>query len=195
MTKEEIVIHMKAYREANKEKRELMPDWQEASVKERRAIMKLYKDACKEHDRLTNKKDGPNNKVSKNKAVKNKAVKNKAYMKVWNKANKEKREAYRKAYIRTVKGLIVSIYGRQKKSSKKRGHQLPTYSKEELHVWITSQSNFKELYDNWIASDCDMWLIPSVDRLDDAKGYSFNNIQLITWRENHEKGLKVYGFK
>lgn len=27
---------------------------------------------------------------------------------------------------------------------------------------------------------------PSVDRLDDFKGYSFNNMRLITWRENRQ---------
>jgi hypothetical protein len=29
-----------------------------------------------------------------------------------------------------------------------------------------------------------------VDRLDDSKGYSFDNIQLVTWRENHMNYIK-----
>lgn len=110
------------------------------------------------------------------------AAKNKA----WRQANKESQAAKQKAYTRTIDGLISQIYGKQKSSSKKRGHQPPTYSVELLHRWITAHTIFQELYDNWIASDCDKWLRPSVDRPDNSKGYSFDNIKLMTWRENQD---------
>ena len=110
-----------------------------------------------------------------------------AQMKVYYEANKEKRATYKKAYKKTIDGLISKIYGQQKQSSKKRGHQPPTYSKELLHRWITAHVIFQELYDNWIASNYEKDLVPSVDRLDDSKGYSFDNIQLMTWKENNAK--------
>ena len=33
-------------------------------------------------------------------------------------------------------------------------------------------------------------LVPSIDRLDDFKGYSFSNIRLTTWKENREHQYK-----
>ncbi len=48
---------------------------------------------------------------------------------------------------------------------------------------------FKKLYDNWVHSNWDIWLRPSVDRLDNAKGYSFDNIRLVTWLDNWDKDI------
>ena len=86
-----------------------------------------------------------------------------------------------------VKTLVRQTYRGQKRRSKLRGHSPPKYTFDELYKWIISQSNFKELYNNWIKSSYQKDLIPSVDRLDDDKGYSFDNIQLITWKENRQK--------
>ena len=90
-------------------------------------------------------------------------------------------------YQRSINGLISKIYATQIRGSKQRGHNPPTYTKQELIDWVLSQPNFKELYDNWVKSGYKKDLIPSVDRPDDYKGYSFNNIQLMTWKENNEK--------
>jgi hypothetical protein len=81
-------------------------------------------------------------------------------------------------YYRSVKGLIKSIFRTQKKASKIRGHKPPAYTFEELYNWILSQSHFKKLYDRWVESGYKKDLRPSIDRLDDSKGYSFDNIQL-----------------
>lgn len=88
--------------------------------------------------------------------------------------------------IRTKTGLVSQIYTSQKHSSKKRNHAPPTYTKEEFEEWLFSQPNFKTIYDNWVASGYEKDLKPSVDRPDDYKGYSFDNIQLMTWKENRE---------
>jgi hypothetical protein len=96
----------------------------------------------------------------------------------------------RKNYLRTKKGLVSQIYATQRKSSKKRGHQNPSYVNSELYKWMISQVNFEELYLNWIKSDYSKDLRPSVDRLDDYKGYSLSNIRLITWIENNNKGYR-----
>lgn len=91
-------------------------------------------------------------------------------------------------YSRTLEGLITIIYNHQIGSSKKRNHNLPNYSKKELYEWITKQPNFKNLYEDWIGSNFSKNLRPSVDRLDDYKPYTLDNIGLTNWEANKEKG-------
>jgi hypothetical protein len=79
------------------------------------------------------------------------------------------------------------MYQTQKASSKKRGHELPMYTKEELQTWLLQQPHFDTLYNDWEKSNFDKWLKPSIDRLDDYKPYTLDNIQLMTWQENCEK--------
>ena len=87
-------------------------------------------------------------------------------------------------------GLVSIIYFQQKRSSIKRNHPKPNYTKEELEKWILNQPNFENLYQNWVKSNYDKDLAPSIDRLDDYKPYSLDNIQLMTWKENREKAYE-----
>jgi len=95
-----------------------------------------------------------------------------------------------KKYSRTKNWIINSIYSKQIESSKKRWHILPTYTKKELSEWMYSQKNFNTLYNIWVDNNYFTNLKPSIDRLDDYKWYSFNNIQLTTWWENKNKSYK-----
>ena len=65
---------------------------------------------------------------------------------------------------------------------------MPTYSKEEFLSWVLKQDNFENIFNTWVISGYKMDLVPSIDRLDDYKGYSIDNIQLMTWIENKQKG-------
>ena len=89
-------------------------------------------------------------------------------------------------YKRTMRGLIGSMYSGQKSFSKKRNHNPPSYTFDEFYGWILSQQIFVTLYNEWIKSNYNKWLIPSCDRMDNSIGYSLNNIQLVTWRENND---------
>lgn len=80
--------------------------------------------------------------------------------------------------------MIHDIYNTQRGSSRKRGHALPKYSSEELMSWACGQEKLYSLYQNWISSGKVKDLKPSIDRLNDETGYSFENIQLVTWRQN-----------
>ena len=88
---------------------------------------------------------------------------------------------------RTKNGLVNRIYKSQKESSVRRKIISPNYTKEELREWFWNQPNAETLYNNWADSNYDTLFRPSVDRIDDFKGYSFDNIQLITWEENLKK--------
>ncbi len=119
---------------------------------------------------------------------------NAEYGESWCKACKK---VYKKAYTRTKKGLLNRIYSAQKSSSKDRGHRPPEYSKQELSDWLFSQTLFHELYDEWVRSDYEKRLKPSVDRKHDDIHYCMSNIQLMTWGENDDKGRSktVYQYK
>lgn len=91
-------------------------------------------------------------------------------------------------YTRTKIGLISTIYVSQKKRSIIKGFDSVSYSKEELLEWLMNDWLFDLLYTNWTNCGYIKAMIPSIDRLDDNKGYSFDNIQLMTWGENNAKG-------
>ena len=87
---------------------------------------------------------------------------------------------------RSIHGLALKMHTTQRRNSKMRNHPQPTYSPNELEQWLVNQPNFKALYDRWVKSDYDRQLVPSADRLDDSKGYSFDNIRLVSYRDNRE---------
>ncbi len=88
---------------------------------------------------------------------------------------------------RTKKGLVKKIYLTQKRNSIVRKHNPPSYTFDELYDWMTKQDNFDKLYTKWVESDYNANIKPSIDRLDDYKGYSFDNIQLMTLKQNLDK--------
>ena len=92
-------------------------------------------------------------------------------------------------YDKTVSGLSSHIYRHQKWKSKRRGHPEPTYTKEELQEWLVRQDRFSEIYEHWMKTGKSEDR-PSVDRVDHRRPYTMENIQLLTWRENNEKGRK-----
>ncbi len=113
----------------------------------------------------------------------------------WASQSKERSRERNKKHNHTFKGLLTRFYSHQKGSSTKRGHKPPDYTKEELSGWVRAQPNFKKLFKEWEDSNYETYKRPSVDRLDDSKGYSFDNIRLVTWKENersfHDLSKKV----
>ncbi len=88
---------------------------------------------------------------------------------------------------RTKSGIVTSIYGSQRSNSRRRGHRMPEYTKQELQDWLFSQTLFHELFDEWTQSGHKSRLRPSVDRKLDDIHYCMRNIQLMTWGENNTK--------
>lgn len=91
---------------------------------------------------------------------------------------------------RTKKGLIAELFHTQKQKSKKRNMPLPNYNIQSLTHWVFSKKIFHILYKNWEKNNYSQALRPSIDRIDDYKPYTFNNIQILTWKQNQEKAVK-----
>lgn len=93
-----------------------------------------------------------------------------------------------KKYRKTKVGLIGAIYRNQRSKSRIRNHPLPDYSLAELKEWALSQNSYHELHRKWVDSGFNRDLVPSFDRIDDYKPYTFDNLKITTWRENNSKG-------
>ncbi len=89
-------------------------------------------------------------------------------------------------YSKTERGWLTCTFLRFGYNAKQRRMDPPTITKEELRSFISNHPRWPELYKGWVESGFDRWHAPSIDRLDNAKNYSLDNIRLVTWRENFE---------
>lgn len=93
-----------------------------------------------------------------------------------------------KAYYHSKVGKLAHLFQQQKFRCKEKGWEAPKYSQEEITNWGLSSITFHTLFEQWEASGFQKHLSPSIDRLDDYKTYSLDNIQIVTWQENNDKG-------
>jgi hypothetical protein len=96
----------------------------------------------------------------------------------------------KKSWSKTKEGVIQTIWDAQKRSCKTRRMQYPSYSKEWFFEWCLNQDLFHILFEDWINSNYEKRMKPSVDRKDNFISYEKDNIQLMTWGENERKGNK-----
>ena len=97
---------------------------------------------------------------------------------------KEKEKIFRL----TKHGVLGTIYNNQKSNSKTRNHVAPSYSLQDLKAWIDNNDKFHKLYLKWKENGYNTNDKPSIDRKEDDKPYTLNNIQIMTWKENKKKG-------
>ena len=96
-------------------------------------------------------------------------------------------------YKKTKTGVINTMYGSQRGLSRKREHHLPRYTHQELKEWCFKQPIFHKLYRNWVKSGYYKMAKPSCDRLDNSKGYTFDNLRIVTFHENAAGGAYIIG--
>jgi hypothetical protein len=101
-------------------------------------------------------------------------------------AQTSKLSAYEKTkrHIETPRGLLGRLYHSQCQTSAFRGHAPPAYTREELVARYINDPEYMRLYQAWVEGGKQKLMKPSLDRLDESRGYSFDNIRLVTWGEN-----------
>ena len=105
--------------------------------------------------------------------------------------NQSKCKSCRIELGRTPHSVVSSILKAQKRSSKRRSHNPPEYTKEELKEWVFKQPNWQKLYNEWVESGYKTEEKPSIDRIDNSKGYYFENIRLMKWKTNNKLGREA----
>jgi hypothetical protein len=99
-------------------------------------------------------------------------------------------DLYYEEFCKAKKLFVLRMYNAQVNRSKENGYPPPTYSKNEFIEFGINSIAFHKLYVNWLRSGKEVLLVPSFDRKDYYKGYSFDNFnRWMTWRENKEKGM------
>ncbi len=93
----------------------------------------------------------------------------------------------RNDFRKTFGGLVSDIYYHQKRNSLKRKHNLPEYTKNELYEYLSGNEIFNNMFILWEQSNYELNLRPTVNRKNDYKGYSFTNIEPMTYKENIQK--------
>lgn len=78
-------------------------------------------------------------------------------------------------------------YSELKSRIKRKNFDKECFTLSEFLVWIMNNKNYKNIYINYINNFKDRNSCPSIDRLNDYETYSFDNIRLVTWKENKDK--------
>ena len=103
----------------------------------------------------------------------------------------EPKETY-KCYAQSPHGYLVARYC----SMKERVRNRPNYINKTVDFTFQEFENtfdtpiFREMLQAYLASGKNLSLAPSIDRIDNNKGYSLDNIRWVTQGENSRKGAK-----
>jgi len=90
-------------------------------------------------------------------------------------------------YRHTPKGVLTNLYGKMKKRNKKRGFGDLPFSLEEFHDRYLYDFSFLQLFNLWKNSNYQKKNKPSIDRINPNFGYSFENMEFLSWEENRKK--------
>lgn len=108
--------------------------------------------------------------------------------------NRDARESDLKRYRNNIQRYLDSRYSSLKTRCNGKGHASyngrKLLTKDEWNEWTKQQMpRFMELYKAWRNKGFKRKFAPSVDRIDNNKGYEIDNMQWITQSENSKKAM------
>ncbi len=108
---------------------------------------------------------------------------------------KKKGNLYTYRYEKTIPGFLMRCYRNMESRitgvQKKKWHLykgLSLLNRQDFYALSKNDWTFYELWLDWVKSDYDRKLTPSVNRIDSGRGYEPDNIEWITHSENSRLG-------
>jgi hypothetical protein len=98
-------------------------------------------------------------------------------------------KVWKRNWKKTLIGKTSTMYDGIRRRSKEKWLSEPEFTIEEFREWFLV-NNGEIAYKKWAKSNYNKKFAPSVDRIDCRKKYTFDNMQIITWKENIAKGGK-----
>lgn len=100
-----------------------------------------------------------------------------------------------KKYEKTHKGFAMRLYRNMQSridgvqwQKKHLYENLTILPREQFYEWILSNETFLKLFADYEASGYQRKLAPSVDRLNNFRGYELDNMEIVTMSENSRRG-------
>ena len=98
-------------------------------------------------------------------------------------------------YWKTPKGKVMATYnnmnGRVRGIQKSKVHLyggLGILPRDEFYAWALANEDYLQLFKDWVLSNHDRKLSPSIDRIDTSIGYELSNMRWLTHSENSRLG-------
>lgn len=101
---------------------------------------------------------------------------------------KRQRLSFKRIFQHRYGSMRQRVEGRATRKYKIEGYDICT--KEEYYEWCYKKENmdtFKKLHKEWAESNFERKLTPSIDRIDNSKGYTIDNMQWLSLTENNKK--------
>lgn len=103
--------------------------------------------------------------------------------------NRLRRLTYRRTPSGYVRVTYASMRGRVRGTATRKRTayiylNLPICSKQEFVQWSLDNAQFHRLHRNWVLSNYNNKLSPSINRIDPRGGYTINNVEWLTMSQN-----------
>lgn len=94
-----------------------------------------------------------------------------------------------KRWKQSLRGRLHQCYHDLVKRSKLRVWPMPNFDIDRFTEHFANDESYVSLWKEWEGSGFKHALSPSVDRINPTIPYVWDNIRMITWSENHAKGM------